>query len=69
MQACTRCGVWHTDAEKYAGHYLSCSEVKAYWGEVALRHKEAAGHVAQIRIRKDGRVVCMKCNQDLTEHL
>lgn len=69
MRACTRCGEWHLEAEKNEGRYLSCTEVKEYWGKVRARHREKTGHVAQIRIRKDGRVVCMKCNQELTDIL
>ncbi|MCG8638704.1 MAG: hypothetical protein MI862_03160 [Desulfobacterales bacterium] len=69
MKACTKCGNWHTTAEKKRGAYLSCTEVKSYWSAVGQRHKEDHGHFARIRIRKDGRVVCLKCMQDLEEIL
>jgi hypothetical protein len=66
MKACTRCGVWHTDAEKRAGHYLSCTEVKQYWSDLKRLHMEATGHLAMIKISKDGRVLCVKCGQEIT---
>lgn len=69
MKACTRCGVWHTDAEKYLGRYLSCTEVKQYWSDLKRRHLEEAGHLAVIKIGKDGRVICIKCGQALTDLL
>jgi hypothetical protein len=67
MKACTRCGVWHTDAENRAGHYLSCTVVKQYWSDLKRLHMEATGHLAMIKITKDGRVICIKCGQELTE--
>ncbi len=66
MKACTRCGVIHTDAEKNLGRYLSCTEVKDYWAEVSKRHKEDSGHYAQVRIKKDGNTICLKCGEDLS---
>ena len=65
MKACTKCGNWHTNAEKSVGTYLSCTEVKAYWAGVSLRHKKEHGHYAQVRIRKDGQAICLKCRIDL----
>ena len=65
MQACTRCGHWHTDAEKHMGRYLSCTEAKAFWSDLKRRHMEQAGHMAMIKISSDGRVRCVKCNQEL----
>ncbi|RLC08263.1 MAG: hypothetical protein DRI57_24335 [Deltaproteobacteria bacterium] len=69
MRACTRCEAWHTEAEKNKGHYLSCTQVKEYWAEVNRHHKGETGHYAQIHIRKDGRIICLKCGQDINDHL
>lgn len=65
MKACTRCGVWHTDAEKHVGHHMSCTEVKQYWSELKRLHLEETGHLAMIKMGKDGRVICIKCGKDL----
>lgn len=69
MQACTRCGTWHTDAEKHMGRYLSCTEVKTYWSELKRRHHKETGHMAMLKMTGDGRLVCIKCGQDLSEAL
>lgn len=69
MKACTKCGEWHTRAEEHMGKALSCTQVKEYWSGVSLRHKEICGHYAQIRIRKNGQIICMTCMQDLDQVL
>ncbi|MGC8605578.1 MAG: hypothetical protein ACP5VS_18090 [Desulfomonilaceae bacterium] len=69
MKACTRCGRWHTDAEKNVGHYLSCSEVKKYWSNIKRLHMEKSGHLALLKLDEDGRVVCIKCGEDLSSLL
>jgi hypothetical protein len=67
MKACTRCGAWHTDAERNVGRYLSCTEVKEYWSDVKRRHLEETGHLAMIKMTKDGRVVCVHCGAALID--
>ncbi|MGO8821721.1 MAG: hypothetical protein ACLQT6_07115 [Desulfomonilaceae bacterium] len=69
MKACTRCGAWHTDAEKNVGCYMSCTEVKQYWSTVKRLHMEESGHLAMIKLNKDGRVVCIKCGKELSNLL
>lgn len=69
MKACTKCGNWHSTAEEKAGKYLSCTEVKSYWKAVSHRHKEDCGHYAQVRIKKDGSTICLKCGQDISSIL
>jgi len=69
MKACTRCGPWHTDAEERVGHYLSCTEVKQYWSDLKRLHMKETGHLATIKISKDGGIVCVRCGQDLAKLL
>jgi hypothetical protein len=45
---------------------MSCTEVKEYWSDVKRLHMENTGHLAMIKIGKDGRIICIKCGQDLT---
>jgi hypothetical protein len=66
MQACTRCGNWHKDAEKHVGRYLSCAKVKTYWSELKRRHRQETGHLAMLKITGDGRIICTKYGRDLT---
>jgi hypothetical protein len=63
MIACTRCGHWHTDAEKNNGKRLSCTEVKGYWGQIRRDHMDAYGHVAQLMKDDSGNWVCLKCRR------
>lgn len=65
MKACTRCGDRHTFAEHQKGKTLTCTEVKAFWSDISRRHKEIFDHYAKIRIRKDGQVICMICQETL----
>jgi hypothetical protein len=66
MKACTRCGTWHTFPEDLNGRPMSCTEVKLYWSDMKRRHLEQTGHLAMIRITRDGRIVCLKCGQVIT---
>ena len=66
MKACTRCGMWHTWPEELNGYSMSCTDVKRYWSDMKRRHQDATGHLAMIKITKDGRIVCIKCGQALT---
>ena len=65
MKACTRCGIWHTDAEERSGRFMSCSEVKQYWSDLKRHHLEETGHLAMIKITKDHRLICIRCGQVL----
>lgn len=65
MIACTRCGHWHTDAERSVGKELSCTEVKRYWSRLKNEHNELYGHLAQITTNAAGVVVCFKCGREL----
>ncbi len=65
MIGCTRCGRWHSDAEKFAGRSLSCTEVKRYWGNVREEHFRLEGHIPQITVDDQGDWICMKCGNEL----
>lgn len=66
MKACTRCGIWHTNPEQQNGRSMSCTEVKLYWSDLKRRHEDQTGHLAMIRITRDGKIVCLKCGQVIT---
>jgi hypothetical protein len=61
MEACTRCGRWHADAEKVLGRRLSCSDVKRYWSKIREEHLQSTGHPARITTDDAGNWICMKC--------
>lgn len=65
MIACTRCGHWHTDAERSLEKSLSCTEVKQYWSRLKNEHNELYGHLAQITTDESGKPVCFKCGREL----
>ena len=65
MIACTRCGHWHTDAERALEKDLSCSEVKGFWSKLKDDHKELTGHLAQITTNESGELICFKCGRKL----
>jgi len=65
MIACTRCGHWHTDAERARAKNLSCTEVKEYWSRIRNEHQELTGHVAQITTNESGELICLKCRSRL----
>jgi hypothetical protein len=65
MKACTRCGAWHTNAEELNERYMSCTDVKRFWSDIKRRHQDETGHLAMIKIAKDGRIVCLKCGRDI----
>lgn len=65
MVACTRCGHWHTDAERALERALSCTEVKSFWSRVRNDHKEVTGHLAQITSTENGELICFKCKRRL----
>ena len=69
MKACTRCGIWHTEAEEQNGRFMSCTEVKRYWSDLKRLHLEETGHLAMINIAKDRRITCIKCGQSLNGRL
>jgi hypothetical protein len=60
-KACMRCGNWHTDAEKFLGQRLSCTEVKQFWSRVKKAHEEAYGHRPLISQEADGQWFCLIC--------
>lgn len=63
MIACTRCGHWHTDAERASNRTLSCTEVKQYWSRIRTEHNALYGHLAQIGTDESGALVCFKCKR------
>ena len=65
MKACTRCGAWHTVAEERSGRFMSCTDVKRFWSDMKRRHMAETGHLAMISIKKDGRIICLKCGREL----
>jgi hypothetical protein len=65
MIACTRCGRWHSDAEKVQGKRLSCTEVKRFWAKIREEHLRLKGHRAQITTDESGNWICLKCNDRL----
>ncbi len=65
MKACSRCGTWHTTAEEGSGRYMSCTEVKQYWSKMRQMHSQETGHLAMIKIGKDGTITCIKCGQTI----
>ena len=65
MIACTRCGRWHTDAERVLDKDLSCTEVKQYWSRVRNQHQELFGHMAQLTMDESGAVICFRCKRKL----
>ncbi|MCF8144529.1 MAG: hypothetical protein K9N21_11480 [Deltaproteobacteria bacterium] len=65
MIACTRCGQWHTDAEKALGRRLSCTEVKAYWAGIRREHIRLYGHRAQITTDDSDNWICYTCKRRL----
>jgi hypothetical protein len=67
MKACTRCGAWHTDAEHTVGRHMSCTEVKQYWSDLKRKHSDESGHLAMLKLTKDGKVVCIRCDAVLTQ--
>jgi hypothetical protein len=65
MLACTRCGHWHTDAEKALQRRLSCTQVKQFWGRVKGEHRELYGHTAQIITDDAGSLICFNCQRKI----
>lgn len=65
MIACTRCGEWHTNAEKALNRHLSCTEVKQYWAKIRNDHRERYGHIAQFATDESGTKICFKCKRKL----
>jgi uncharacterized CHY-type Zn-finger protein len=65
MIACTRCGHWHTEAERVEEKTLSCTEVKQFWSRIKNEHKELHGHMAQITTDESGATICFKCKKRL----
>ncbi|MDQ7782562.1 MAG: hypothetical protein RDU20_06775 [Desulfomonilaceae bacterium] len=45
---------------------MSCTEVKLYWSELKRRHLELTGHLAAIKVTRDGAIVCLKCGMTIT---
>lgn len=64
-RACSRCGAWHTDAEKLAGQRLSCTEVKQFWGRLKAAHERLFGHRPVVSQDAAGRWICILCQQPL----
>jgi hypothetical protein len=65
MEACTRCGRWHTAAERAMKGELSCTEVKQFWSRIRNEHLALYGHLAQITTDEAGVYICFKCNREL----
>jgi hypothetical protein len=65
MIACTRCGHWHTDAERASSRNLSCSEVKQFWFRIKDEHNALYGHPAQVIVGESGTPICSKCRRQL----
>jgi hypothetical protein len=65
MQACTRCGRRHTDAEETMSKKLSCTEVKQFWIGIRREHEKFYGHMAQITTDSVGNWICQTCNRRL----
>ena len=65
MVSCTRCGHWHTDAEKATGGRMTCTEVKQFWSRVKNQHLERYGHLAQLAADENGVLICFKCKRPL----
>ncbi|MCB2187854.1 MAG: hypothetical protein KQJ78_15645 [Deltaproteobacteria bacterium] len=65
MKACQKCGNWHLQAEKVAGHRLSCDQVKKHWAAVKRKHYESYGHRAQPVTNPAGWYVCATCGRPL----
>lgn len=63
--ACTRCGDWHTSAERSLGRKLSCTEVKRFWAGIRNRHREQYDHIAQIVLGSSGIPFCFACKRPL----
>ena len=64
MLACTKCGHWHTDAETASGKFLSCTEVKQFWGRLKAEHRELYGHTPQISTDETGTLICLQCKRE-----
>jgi hypothetical protein len=45
---------------------MSCTEVKEYWSDLKRRHMEETGHLAMLKMSKDGILYCLKCGQQIT---
>jgi len=67
MLSCTRCGRWHSDAEKDLGKRLSCSEVKHYWAGIRNVHYDLYGHYPQISTDGEENWICIKCRRRLKD--
>ena len=65
MIACTRCGHWHTDAERALGKEMSCTEVRRFWSEIKGEHKKLYGHPAKITTDDFGAPICFECKRKL----
>jgi len=65
MLACTRCGHWHTDAEKALQRHLSCTQVKQFWGRVKDEHRQLYGHTALLTTDDDGSLICFTCKHKI----
>jgi hypothetical protein len=65
MNACTKCGRRHTDAEEIKGNRLSCTEVKQYWVTITREHEKSYGHLAQVTNDVSGNWICYKCKRVL----
>ena len=65
MLACTRCGHWHTDAERALQRYLSCTQVKQFWGRVKDEHRQLYGHAAQLVTDDGGSLICFTCKRQI----
>jgi hypothetical protein len=65
MLACTKCGNWHTNAERAMGRNLSCTEVKRFWGRVKGDHRDRYGHPAQITTDDAGNLICFTCKRQI----
>jgi hypothetical protein len=67
MKACTRCGLWHTDAESASGKRLSCTDVKKYWARIRSEHRSLYGHTVQITTDEAGNWICFACKRRLLQ--
>jgi hypothetical protein len=65
MLACTRCGYWHSNAERALGRNLSCTEVKKFWSRVKEAHRNRYGHPAMITMDGNGTQICFTCKREI----
>ena len=65
MQACTKCGHWHSNAEHTMGRSLSCTEVKRFWVQIKEEHRVRYGHTAQISRDDHGILRCFTCKREI----